>query len=728
MRGFEVMKESNTFQSTFDNCFKSFCNQPIAIYGTGNNAELILKNIKGYDFIYVISNKDIGSDFFGKKIVSLEKAIEVCTVIIIAAIPSSTNIVFNRICDIVPKDISIFDMRGNRLDKENFGNNPYWNKSIDELYEQIKAYEVISFDIFDTLVQRTVLELGDLFNLIQTELQKQGINMPFSKWRREAEDGANREKTAPSLEDIYFQFQKDHNLDIETICKMRNLEYGMDREIIRPRNKIVKAFNFASENNKIVIFTSDMYYSSSQIKEILKKCGIDFDGQVLISSEIGADKVNGGLYDELIKIADGRSILHIGDNFEVDYLNAQKKGIDSFWIMSHYNLLCYSSIGSLVDYDSGNNRNLLGLLSSELFNDPFCICETKGKVNIDSYDKLAAIFLPITLLFLNFIRKYSKEYDVLLFPSRDGFLLYELYRCITKNTGVFAKGVYFYASRSGISSAVVKDADDLDIYCSKLWSDKNQNVKKFLENQFQIEVDENLNHKLSELLNEVTESEVKEKILELENRILHRSEINRKNYDTYIRKLNIDKSLKIAVVDIVTHGTLLKGISDLIERDIDLIALGTSAVPNKYIQDETRVKSVYGNVNEEYNYMLIPSSDLSELHLLIEVLYSSRDGQFLRFDDNSNPIFMNDSAYDKKLLDGFQNSIIKLVRKSYRDELIIDKDFALNVLNTMRGEKSSIADEIKKRFIFDDPYDESNLKRNILQKINGGDFKLGLSQ
>ena len=41
-----IMNERNLFQDTFDQYFEKYKNVPIAIYGTGNNAELILKKGK----------------------------------------------------------------------------------------------------------------------------------------------------------------------------------------------------------------------------------------------------------------------------------------------------------------------------------------------------------------------------------------------------------------------------------------------------------------------------------------------------------------------------------------------------------------------------------------------------------------------------------------------------------------------------------------------------------
>ena len=80
---------------------------------------------------------------------------------------------------------------------------------------------------------------------------------------------------------------------------------------------------------------------------------------------------------------------------------------------------------------------------------------------------------------------------------------------------------------------------------------------------------------------------------------------------------------------------------------------------------------------------------------------------------------MKDSEYDIELLKKFQLELMKLIQEIYEDfSDEINKSFALDVLNSIRGEKSIIADEMRDRFVFNDPYDDEILNTNILYKIN----------
>ena len=49
------METNVIFQNEFDQHFGKYKNMPIALYGTGKNAELILQYAKGYDFFALVS-------------------------------------------------------------------------------------------------------------------------------------------------------------------------------------------------------------------------------------------------------------------------------------------------------------------------------------------------------------------------------------------------------------------------------------------------------------------------------------------------------------------------------------------------------------------------------------------------------------------------------------------------------------------------------------------------
>ena len=77
-----------------------------------------------------------------------------------------------------------------------------------ELYTSINEHEYVSFDVFDTLVSRTLSAPEQLFGVVQYIGEERGHTIPggFKKKRIEAEMKARRiKKTEVTFADIYDQ-------------------------------------------------------------------------------------------------------------------------------------------------------------------------------------------------------------------------------------------------------------------------------------------------------------------------------------------------------------------------------------------------------------------------------------------------------------------------------------------------------------------------------------------
>lgn len=79
----------------------------------------------------------------------------------------------------------------------------------DKILKEIKNYDIVSFDIFDTLLKRNVKEPTDVFSYMEKKYQING----FREKRIEAEKAARKKKNGLeiSLEDIYAEFGADYS-------------------------------------------------------------------------------------------------------------------------------------------------------------------------------------------------------------------------------------------------------------------------------------------------------------------------------------------------------------------------------------------------------------------------------------------------------------------------------------------------------------------------------------
>ena len=96
------MEKQQVYQQDFDRIFSIYQKKRIAIYGTGQNARLIAECVSGYEIIGFISKDGTAGMLSEQAILSIDEAINIADIIIIAATVSSTNIIYSRIKEIVP--------------------------------------------------------------------------------------------------------------------------------------------------------------------------------------------------------------------------------------------------------------------------------------------------------------------------------------------------------------------------------------------------------------------------------------------------------------------------------------------------------------------------------------------------------------------------------------------------------------------------------------------------
>lgn len=199
----------------------------------------------------------------------------------------------------------------------------------------VESADIISFDVFDTLVLRPGIAVpSDLFNLLSTD-------QSFKAARIEAEHSARDEGKSRGLEDITlldiykFLYPSDERERQEAMA----LEISTEMSVCKANPEaqhLFKSIQSGKYGNKRVVITSDMYLSAATISTILKNCGYDLSGvNVYVSSEYGLTKRSGNLFKKVLnceKVQKGREgeILHIGDNLISDYINPRRCGMKSY--------------------------------------------------------------------------------------------------------------------------------------------------------------------------------------------------------------------------------------------------------------------------------------------------------------------------------------------------------------------------------------------------------------
>ena len=213
----------------------------------------------------------------------------------------------------------------------------------DGIAETLLSAEVVSFDIFDTLVKRTVLKPTDIFE----DAEYSTSNAPrevCARIRVEAERDARmlavrqgREDT--TLDEIYAIIGE--RLSQGDAKRLKEAEISLELSCCIPYEHMKGIYDLAKKSKARVIAVTDMYLPHDVIRQILQKCGYDDLDAIFVSSECGLTKASGGLWNHVIDSLGTapNSIVHFGDNRRSDVDRAKAAGIIAFLVRESHDFI-----------------------------------------------------------------------------------------------------------------------------------------------------------------------------------------------------------------------------------------------------------------------------------------------------------------------------------------------------------------------------------------------------
>lgn len=292
--------------------------------------------------------------------------------------------------------------------------NDYKRESVNHFVASIVDYDIISFDIFDTLIYRKVEKPNDIFNIMSAEM---GIN-DFVDIRKKAENFARKikEKEAGNrevvLKDIYEILKK--RFAIDPVWMEREIELEINMSI--PNPYIFQVYELLLKFGKKIVFTTDMYLPLDVIKKIVEKNGYKIYEQIFLSNEYGLRKGDGTLQQVLIDTYPNKKIVHIGDNYDADVKKSIETGIDAV----------YNPDSHFV-YREPELENLAGSFYRAVIQTNM----NNGLWNKDLYYshgyRVGGILAAGYCEFINQIVE-NKKIDKILFCARDCDVLYKIYK------------------------------------------------------------------------------------------------------------------------------------------------------------------------------------------------------------------------------------------------------------------------------------------------------------
>lgn len=488
-------------------------------------------------------------------------------------------------------------------------------------------YEYISFDIFDTLIFRTVKNPEDIFKLVElmyNQSYEDGID--FTKARIQAEIMA-RKKNYPKEIKI-DQIYENINCSDDIRSRYLLLEQQMEIDNCIPNPLMLEFVEWCKEQKKHIIVITDMYLDKETISKILKKIGMQYE-KLYISGDIGLTKSSGELFNYVLQDLniESNKMFHTGDNQLNDLKNPLKYGIRSFERVSNVN--------NAKLYKTNEYKNDISYQHQQYFVEEWF----RNLLEVNSESRIGFQLLgPVVYEFCKWLheQKDKNKIDRLLFVAREGFFLKKCYELMypSDNCG------YIYMNRNLLRIPSTTKDTVANIFMDSVNGSEIFTLKNLFE-VFDIETEKImcLNNIKLNLEQRFTKADLQNgKLDEVFILIWDQIKHERNNQEEYLMEYLENNHFfdeKIGLVNNSMNGTGQKLLFDFIEKSMRKAEIiGLQFIKTKKCVERLQDKSIswLDQIREHHKYEFAMNS------LLLEHLLFDSEGTAIKFDKKEDKI------------------------------------------------------------------------------------------
>jgi FMN phosphatase YigB (HAD superfamily) len=311
---------------------------------------------------------------------------------------------------------------------------------------------VASFDVFDTVLTRTVGSPDQVFLAIGRLLRRDGVlAVPpetYSAARREAvHDLTADPATHPTLAAVSAEVAGRLGLPTEGAARLADAELSIEAEVCRAvPGAPERVAGARRRTGRGVVFVSDTSMPADSLESLLRREKLFLDGDELFTSAaLGASKQDGGLYDLVAARLGlpGQAFEHVGDDRWSDLAHARLHGwgasLDTRAVLDRYELDLAAAgpdtdglgprlagagrLGRLAAADEGIDGAIAGIASG--------------------------VAMPLLVGFGLWVLQQAQLLGLqrLYFVARDGEVFLDITRRLAESTGAEVECHYLYGSR-----------------------------------------------------------------------------------------------------------------------------------------------------------------------------------------------------------------------------------------------------------------------------------------
>lgn len=510
---------------------------------------------------------------------------------------------------------------------------------VNSIVTQLNDFDVVSFDIFDTLIKRDVTRPADIHEYVSRIYESQtGIHLAQYKARRVdaerlARNTSRREEI--TLKEIFACLE---GVTPEISETLMSIEAEAELRFCQPNKPIVDILNRSNDLGKHTVLISDMYLPEDVIKSMLEKCNITGFDRLYLSSTLMRTKHAGSLFQYVrSQYAQSYRFMHIGDSPYGDYLQAKRNGFSAFLCQTEVHNCryierprLYSTFEDSVIYATANNR----------------LSKTTPLSYVIGYEALG----PILLGYCSWLHEkiHDDKIERLFFLSREGKLLKDAYDRLFPNDRI--PNSYLYVSRRALivpQLAHAKDYSDLIHYLRAFLRNDTLGLLGRLCNLDSPTFTEELTKIGLSQADRLTDvSEVQQQALYDIVMRLGGTEFAAQN--AYVKDYFREQGLvgKVGLADIGYVGTMQKAIEDITDNDVRTIGY--------YLGVQNADNAAESNAIIRHGYLFSPNQHESIQQIVrftievFEFLMLNPDGSVVGYQTSDGGVIpvLDESEYD----------------------------------------------------------------------------------
>jgi FMN phosphatase YigB (HAD superfamily) len=332
------------------------------------------------------------------------------------------------------------------------------------------SMDIVSFDIFDTLLVRQWFFPDNLFAYLDEMVKTRFGITDFARLRKQAERLARLECSGGDvdIDAIYTAFGKLCGRP-EDVPAIRAMEESAELTALRPRVDVREAVQQLKARGKRVVLVSDMYLPEDFLRSVLAQHGIGMYDSLYLSCVTGLRKDRGDLWAAVAQkenVAPQRW-LHVGDNEHSDlqvpldfgYAHPAHvmRAADQFFLFNE-------EMQRWLQPNIWQEGLLLGLMANRIFlpgyaHVPISINADERSIEINSLSDFGYLVIgPVLTVFMAWLIGQARQdkIDLLLYASREGHLLKQAHDLIAMRQHI-PEGQYFLCSRRVAMIAALRD-------------------------------------------------------------------------------------------------------------------------------------------------------------------------------------------------------------------------------------------------------------------------------